>query len=50
MALVELTEKIGWRATPVITIGQEVVVGFDRGKLHRVLGLLGDYEETTPPT
>lgn len=38
-ALLELTEKTGRRATPVILVGGEVVVGFDRGKLERILGL-----------
>ncbi|MBI2361089.1 MAG: glutaredoxin family protein [Deltaproteobacteria bacterium] len=38
-ALQELTEKIGRRATPVIVVDDEVVVGFDRGKLQRLLGL-----------
>lgn len=28
---------LGLRATPVIRIGDEVVVGFDRGKLERLL-------------
>lgn len=35
----ELVEKIGRRATPVIVVDGEVVVGFDRGKLERILGL-----------
>ena len=38
-ALLELTEKTGRRATLVIVIDGEVVVGFDRGKLQRLLGL-----------
>ncbi len=38
-ALRELTEKIGRRATPVIVVNGEVIVGFDRGKLERLLGL-----------
>jgi hypothetical protein len=32
-------QKLGYRATPVTVIDGEVVVGFDRGKLERVLGL-----------
>jgi len=37
-ALAEL-QKLGYRATPVTIIDGEVVVGFDRGKLERLLGL-----------
>ena len=38
-AMEELVKKIGRRATPVIAVDDEVVVGFDRGKLERLLGL-----------
>ncbi len=38
-AMNELVEKTGNRATPVILIGDEVVVGFDRSKLQNLLGL-----------
>jgi len=38
-ALQELIEKTGRRATPVIVVDGEVVVGFDRGKLQRLLGI-----------
>lgn len=37
-ALQELL-KLGFRATPVTIIDGESVVGFDRGKLERLLGL-----------
>lgn len=37
-ALAEL-QQLGYRATPVTIIDGEVVVGFDRGKLERLLGL-----------
>ncbi len=37
-AMAEL-QKLGYRATPVTIIDGEVVVGFDRGKLERLLGL-----------
>ena len=37
-ALEELL-KLGYQATPVTVIDGEVVVGFDRGKLERLLGL-----------
>ena len=37
-ALAELL-KLGYRATPVTIIDGEIVVGFDRGKLERLLGL-----------
>ena len=35
----DLVQKIGRRATPVIVVDGEVVVGFDRGRLERLLGL-----------
>ncbi|MBI2361092.1 MAG: glutaredoxin family protein [Deltaproteobacteria bacterium] len=38
-AMDELMQKTGRRATPVIVVDDEVVVGFDRGKLQRLLGL-----------
>jgi len=38
-AMDELVQKIGRRATPVIVIDGKVIVGFDRGKLERILGL-----------
>lgn len=38
-AMEELVEKIGRRATPVIVVDGEVMVGFDRGTLQRLLGL-----------
>ncbi len=31
--------KMGYRATPVTLIDGEAVVGFDRGKIARLLGL-----------
>jgi len=37
-ALAEL-EQLGYRATPVTVINGQVVVGFDRGRLMRLLGL-----------
>ena len=37
-AMAEL-QKLGYRATPVTVVGGEVVVGFDRGKIERLLGL-----------
>jgi len=37
--MTELVEKLGQRATPVIIVDDEVIVGFDRGKLERILGL-----------
>lgn len=37
-ALDELV-KMGYRATPVTLIDGEAVVGFDRGKIERLLGL-----------
>ena len=38
-ALRELMEKTGRKATPVIVVDEDVIVGFDRGKLERLLGL-----------
>jgi glutaredoxin len=35
----ELVQKTGRRAAPVIVVDDEVIVGFDRGKLERILGL-----------
>jgi len=32
-------EKTGRKATPVIVVDGDVIVGFDRGKLERLLGL-----------
>ena len=39
VALEELRARTGRMAVPVITIGDDVVVGFDRGRLKRLLGL-----------
>ena len=38
-ALEELVTRTGRMAVPVITVDGEVVVGFDRGRLQRLLGL-----------
>ena len=38
-AAFEELQEMGYRATPVTVIDGEVVVGFDRGKLERLLGL-----------
>ena len=38
-ALEALLAITGQRATPVIVVGSEVVVGFDRGRLQRLLNL-----------
>jgi G:T-mismatch repair DNA endonuclease (very short patch repair protein) len=37
-ALEELL-KLGFRATPVTVVDGEVVVGFDRGRIERLLGI-----------
>lgn len=39
VALEELRARTGRMAVPVITVGGEVVVGFDRGRLKRLLGI-----------
>jgi glutaredoxin 3 len=38
-ARAELVTRTGRMAVPVITVGDEVVVGFDRGRLKRLLGI-----------
>ncbi len=40
-----LLATTGQQATPVIVVGDEVIVGFDRGRLQRVLHLS---KEETP--
>jgi len=35
----ELIGKTGRMAVPVITVDDEVIVGFDRGRLQRLLGI-----------
>jgi glutaredoxin 3 len=40
-ALQSFVEKTGARATPVIAIGDELVRGWDRGKVERLLNLAG---------
>jgi glutaredoxin 3 len=35
----ELIARTGRMAVPVITVDDEVVVGFDRGRLQRLLGV-----------
>jgi len=37
--MADLVQKVSRRATPVIVIDGEVILGFDRGKLQRLLGL-----------
>jgi glutaredoxin len=38
-ARAELMAKTGRMAVPVIVVGDDVVAGFDRGRLQRLLGL-----------
>ena len=38
-ALEALLATTGRRATPVVVVGDEIVVGFDRGRLQRLLHL-----------
>jgi len=35
----ELIAKTGRMAVPVITVDHDVIVGFDRGRLQRLLGI-----------
>jgi glutaredoxin len=35
----ELLARTGQTSVPVILVGDEIVVGFDRGRLQRLLGL-----------
>ena len=39
MAREELIARTGRMAVPVITVDDELVVGFDRGRLQRLLGI-----------
>lgn len=38
-AMKELVQRSGRRAVPVILVGDEMVVGFDRGQLKKLLGI-----------
>jgi glutaredoxin 3 len=38
-ARAELVARTGRTSVPVILVGDEVVIGFDRGRLQRLLGL-----------
>jgi len=38
-ARAELVRRTGQLGVPVIVVGEEVVVGFDRGRLSRLLGI-----------
>jgi glutaredoxin len=38
-ARADLQAVTGRQATPVIMIGEEIVIGFDRGRLQRLLNL-----------
>jgi glutaredoxin len=38
-ALDELIAKTGRMAVPVITVDEQVILGFDRGRLQRLLGI-----------
>lgn len=44
----EMMEKSGQLGVPVITIDDEVVVGFNKGKLSRLLGIDETKPEVTP--
>ena len=35
----ELIARTGRMAVPVVTVDDEVIVGFDRGRLQRLLGI-----------
>lgn len=39
VARAQLLAHTGRMAVPVIIVGEEIVIGFDRGKLQRLLGL-----------
>lgn len=39
MARDELVARTGRMAVPVITVDDAVIVGFDRGRLQRLLGI-----------
>ena len=38
-AALEAFKQTGSRGTPTIFVGEEMVVGFDRGRLEELLGL-----------
>jgi hypothetical protein len=38
-ARAELVARTGRLAVPVVVVGDEVIAGFDRGKLKRLLGI-----------
>lgn len=38
-AAAELVARTGRTAVPVIVVGDEVITGFDRGRLQRLLGI-----------
>lgn len=40
MAALEMVQKSGQMGVPVIDVGGEIVVGFDRRRLSRLLGLV----------
>jgi glutaredoxin len=39
MAREELMARTGRMAVPVIMVDEEVIIGFDRGRLQRLLGI-----------
>ena len=44
-ALKALVEKTGRMTTPVIEIGDEIVIGFNKPRIDRLLGLRGNHEQ-----
>ncbi|HSW81511.1 MAG TPA: glutaredoxin family protein [Candidatus Saccharimonas sp.] len=47
-ALQYVLQKIGQAVTPVITIGDTIIVGFDRPKIDEALQAKNDVAHTTP--
>lgn len=47
-ALQYVLQKIGQAVTPVITIGDAIIVGFDRPKIDEALGDAKNSAHTTP--
>lgn len=38
-AALEAFKQTGSRSTPTIMVGEEMIIGFDRGRLEQLLGL-----------
>ena len=41
----EMVEKSGQMGVPVILIGEELIIGFDKRRIDELLGLTGDVQQ-----